>query len=277
MNLRESFAPKNIKQTAGRVGLSAVAVVGGLASIDDVNAIGGTKIVCDTTKIAPFITTKVEDCPPGVAFRIIPPKESEKRGITDVEFVKDLLGKYLDLDVIPQLNRIKDIKYESLLRDELTKSLYDSRDTSSDYHPKSLPIGKFELPSSYEQIEYTIPSANLTIGLAKISNGGVLTSIGFPMDEDGNIVLREDPRLWTLKPVPTKEQLDKLVSSGTATFTRLLRHKPQPNAWSVDNSGFPRALRIMNSNVVSPDGVNIRYSVGGTGEQPLSVFVLVRQ
>lgn len=186
----------------------------------------------------------------------------EKQALTDVELVSNLLT-YFDLDTDPRLKRLGDA---GVLSSELTKFYQDFRDPSKGLI--SQPLGESKLNSSNELIEYKIPSANLTITLVMI-DGKVVAGIGFPMDENGNIPSEEYPRFGISRSQPLpKEELDKLVSSGTRNFARFLKHKPNPDDWTTNNVlSAGGSFRAMSTDVTSPNGANIRYSVVGDPER----------
>lgn len=240
------------QRTVLTVGALALLISSGCSNTEQIN----TPIPAEPTPISTPIFTPTAEAV----------KTPEKQALTDVEYVSNLLGTYLNLDADPRLKRLEDV---NLLSTEVVKTFRDSYD-----HEQVLPLGEFDLKLSPDQhIVYTIRSANLIIN-SFMRGGKMFFEMGFPMDEEGRIVPFGDPRLGENQPLPTKEKLDQLIASDIENFTKLLKHKPNPDAWAIDPMGSD-VLRIMKANVNSPEG-NVQYSVGGTGERPRDVSVSVR-
>lgn len=215
-------------------------------------------------------------------------KTPEKEALTDIEFVSNLLGKYLDLDADPRWKKLKDLNY---LGSGLSKVIEQDLRYPDRLRSHEVPLGAFNLDyPGYDgtAISYNIPSAFLSIGVYKGPQGAIKASMSFLMDKEGNLIFGEDSisreGLW-----PGRYKAARLVLSGTGNAARFLRNKP--NEWvmvkrdfdldkggpycSIDSHPKERMLRSigMFSNVVLPNGENIEYRVSTSSTRVLPLIV----
>lgn len=197
-------------------------------------------------------------------------KTLEKEALAHVEYVKNLLGKYINLDLDPRLKRLKDAPYVVLLNKRLfnmgPKELYAEEN-------ERVSLAVITSPTDVENgksVRYELGDLSLYIDVEKQGDKITGETIYFGINEDGNI-----KKSWegvVDEVYPDAEALNRKVLSGTEKVSKFLRYKP--NLWSVTKDTYP--LRVMETTVGLPNGSDVKYSVGTMGDQAIGTFIFIK-
>lgn len=195
-------------------------------------------------------------------------KTPEKEALAHVEYVKNLLGKYINLDLDPRLKRLKDAPYVVLLNKSLSmgpKELYAEEN-------ERVSLEVITYPTDVENdkiVRYTLGDLTLFIDVKKQGDKITGETIYFGINKDGNIKKSWEGGMDGV--YPDVETLNEKVLNSTKKVDKYLKYKP--GVWSAAKDTYPW---VTESTASLPDGSNIKYMVGTTGNQDIGTFIFIK-